>query len=283
MLVTGKEILQDAHKKGYAAPAFNVVNMEMLQAVIAAAEAEKSPVLVQTTEGALKYAGIGTLANMIRYAAQQSSVPVAFHLDHGTTYENAIACIENGWTSVMIDGSHHSLEENIALTKSVIDIAHAKGVSVEAELGRLGGVEDNIVVDKKDAMHTNPDEAKRFVEETNVDYLAIAIGTAHGKYAGVPKLDFDRLDTIKKLIDMPIVLHGASGVAEADITKAISLGVNKINIDTDLRVAYSDKVKEVFAKSPDEFDLRKFCGPARDAVQEACAAKMKLFNSSGKA
>ena len=283
MLVTGRELLQDAHKKGYAVPAFNVVNMEMLQAVIAAAEAEKSPVLVQTTEGGLKYAGMGYLSMMIRYAAENASVPVALHLDHGTTFETAIQCIRNGWTSVMIDGSHHSLEENIALTKSVVDVAHACGVSVEAELGRLGGVEDNIVVDEKDAMHTNPDEAKQFVEETNVDYLAIAIGTAHGKYKGVPVLDFERLATIKKMLDMPIVLHGASGVAEDDIKKAISLGVNKINIDTDLRVAFTDAVKGVFAKSPDEFDLRKICGPGRDAVQEACAAKMRLFGSSGKA
>jgi len=283
MLVTGREILQDAHKKGYASPAFNVVNMEMLQAVISAAEAEKSPVIVQTTEGALKYAGIGMLSKMIRYAVKCAKVPVAFHLDHGTTFETAVSCIRNGWTSVMIDGSHHSLEENIELTKSVVRVAHASGVSVEAELGRLGGVEDNIVVDEKDAMHTNPDEAKQFVAETNVDYLAIAIGTAHGKYAGVPKLDFDRLDTIKKMLDMPIVLHGASGVAEADITKAISLGINKINIDTDLRVAFTDKVKAVFAKTPDEFDLRKICGPARDAVEEVVAAKMRLFGSSGKA
>jgi len=283
MLVKGSEILQHAHKNGYAAPAFNVVNMEMLQAVIAAAEAEKAPVLVQTTEGALKYAGIGMLSTMIRYAATEAKVPIAFHLDHGTTFETAIQCIRNGWTSVMIDGSHHSLEENIELTKSVVDVAHACGVSVEAELGRLGGVEDNIVVDEKDAMHTNPDEAKQFVAETNVDYLAIAIGTAHGKYSGVPKLDFERLDTIKKLLNIPIVLHGASGVAEDDIKKAISLGVNKINIDTDLRVAFSDKVKDVFAKTPEEFDLRKICGPARESVQEAVTAKIRLFGASGKA
>jgi fructose-bisphosphate aldolase class II len=275
--------MQHAHKNKYAAPAFNVVNMEMLQAVIAAAEEENSPVVVQTTEGALKYAGIGTLSNMIRYAAENSTVPVAFHLDHGTTFETAIQCIRNGWTSVMIDGSHFSLEENIELTKSVVRVAHSCGVSVEAELGRLGGVEDNIVVDEKDAMHTNPDEAKQFVDETNVDYLAIAIGTAHGKYSGVPVLDFERLDTIKKLLNIPIVLHGASGIVDEDIKKAISLGVNKINIDTDLRVAYTDKVKEIFAKSPDEFDLRKYCGAGRDAVKEVVAAKMRLFGSSGKA
>jgi len=283
MLVTGNEILQDAHKKGYAVGAFNVVNMEMMQAVIAAAEAEKAPVLVQTTEGALKYSGIAMLSAMIRFAATEAKVPVAFHLDHGTTFEVAIQCIRNGWTSVMIDGSHHSLEENIALTKSVVDVAHACGVSVEAELGRLGGVEDNIVVDEKDAMYTNPAEAKQFVDETNVDYLAIAIGTAHGKYSGIPKLDFERLDTIKKMLNIPIVLHGASGVAEEDIKKAISLGVNKINIDTDLRVAFSDAAKAVFAKTPDEFDLRKICGPGRDAVQEVVAAKMRLFGASGKA
>ncbi|MEG2583514.1 MAG: class II fructose-1,6-bisphosphate aldolase, partial [Oscillospiraceae bacterium] len=243
MLVTGLEILKDAHKNGYAVGAFNVVNMEMLQAVIAAAEAEKSPVFIQTTEGALKYAGFGYLSAMITYAANNASVPVAFHLDHGGSFETAIKCVRNGWSSVMIDGSHLPLEGNIEVTKKVVEAAHFCGVSVEAELGRLGGIEDNISVDEKDARFTNPAEAKKFVDETGVDYLAIAIGTAHGKYKGVPKLDFERLDTIKKDLNMPIVLHGASGVDEESIKKAVSLGVNKINIDTDLRVAYTDATK----------------------------------------
>ncbi|MEG2670166.1 MAG: class II fructose-1,6-bisphosphate aldolase [Oscillospiraceae bacterium] len=272
-----------AHKNGYAVGAFNVVNMEMLQAVIAAAEAEKSPVFIQTTEGALKYAGFGYLSAMITYAANNASVPVAFHLDHGGSFETAIKCVRNGWSSVMIDGSHLPLEGNIEVTKKVVEAAHFCGVSVEAELGRLGGIEDNISVDEKDARFTNPAEAKKFVDETGVDYLAIAIGTAHGKYKGVPKLDFERLDTIKKDLNMPIVLHGASGVDEESIKKAVSLGVNKINIDTDLRVAYTDATKKMLGENPELFDLRKYIGASRDAVQAVAQAKMRLFSSNGKA
>ena len=183
----------------------------------------------------------------------------------------------------MIDGSHLSLEDNIALTAKVVESAHDVGVSVEAELGRLGGIEDNIKVDEKDAMYTDPEEAKRFVAETGVDYLAIAIGTAHGKYKGVPKLDFDRLDTIKKDLNMPIVLHGASGVSDESIKKAVSLGINKINIDTELRCAYTDKVREIFAADPELFDLRKYIGPARENVKAKVIEKIRLFGSNGKA
>ena len=283
MLVTGKQILDDANKNGYAVGAFNVVNMEMLQAVVTAAEEEKSPVFVQTTEGALSYAGYEYLSAMITYAANSVSVPVAFHLDHGGSYKTVMNCLRNGWSSVMIDGSHLSLEDNIALTAKVVESAHDVGVSVEAELGRLGGIEDNIKVDEKDAMYTDPEEAKRFVAETGVDYLAIAIGTAHGKYKGVPKLDFDRLDTIKKDLNMPIVLHGASGVSDESIKKAVSLGINKINIDTELRCAYTDKVREIFAADPELFDLRKYIGPARENVKAKVIEKIRLFGSNGKA
>lgn len=283
MLVTGKQILDDAHKNGYAVGAFNVVNMEMLQAVVTAAEEEKSPVFVQTTEGALSYAGYEYLSAMVTYAANSVSVPVAFHLDHGGSYKTVMNCLRNGWSSVMIDGSHLSLEDNIALTAKVVESAHDVGVSVEAELGRLGGIEDNIKVDEKDAMYTDPEEAKKFVAETGVDYLAIAIGTAHGKYKGVPKLDFDRLDTIKKDLNMPIVLHGASGVSDESIKKAVSLGINKINIDTELRCAYTDKVREIFAADPELFDLRKYIGPARENVKAKVIEKIRLFGSNGKA
>lgn len=283
MLVTGKEILDDAHKNGYAVGAFNVVNMEMLQAVVNAAEEEKAPVFVQTTEGALSYAGYEYLSAMITYAANSVSVPVAFHLDHGGSFETAVRCIRNGWTSVMIDGSHFPLEGNIEVTKKVVEAAHFCGVSVEAELGRLGGIEDNISVDEKDAMFTDPKEARRFVDETGVDYLAIAIGTAHGKYKGTPKLDFDRLDTIKKDLNMPIVLHGASGVGSDDIKKAVSLGVNKINIDTELRCAYTDEIREIFAKDAELFDLRKYIGPARENVKKKVIEKIRLFGANGKA
>lgn len=283
MLVTGKEILQHAHQNGYAVGAFNVNNMEIVQAVISAAEQEKSPVIIQTSEGAIKYAGIDYLSAMVTLAARKASVPVALHLDHGTSYSTIINCIRNGWTSVMIDGSHHPLEENIAVTSEIVKVAHAVNVSVEAELGRLSGIEDNISVDEKDAIYTNPDEAVKFVKETGLDYLAIAIGTAHGKYKGVPKLDFERLDTIKKLVDIPLVLHGASGIGEGDLKKAISLGINKINIDTDIRQAFTDSVTSVIKNNPEEFDPRKICGPARDAMKQVVVNKMRIFGCSGKA
>jgi len=283
MLVTGKEILDKAHKEGYAVGAFNINNMEILQAIIAAAEEERSPVIIQTSEGAIKYAGIDYLSTMVHLAAKKATVPVALHLDHGTTYETIISCIANGYTSVMIDGSHHPLEENIAVTNEIVKVAHAAGISVEAELGRLGGVEDNIRVDEKDARYTNPDEAVKFVQETGVDSLAIAIGTAHGKYKGKPELDFERLATIKKLLNMPIVLHGASGVSDEDIKKAVSLGINKINIDTDIRVAFTEGVKSVILNKPEEYDPRKICGPAKEEMKKVVKAKMKLFGCSGRA
>lgn len=283
MLVTGKSILDKANEGGYAVGAFNVNNMEILQAVIAAAEAEKSPVIIQTSEGAIKYAGADYLSAMVTLAARKASVPVALHLDHGTTYETIISCIRNGWTSIMFDGSHYPLAENIEHTNEFIKIAHAVGVSVEAELGRLGGIEDNISVDEKDARLTSPKEAVEFVEKTGVDYLAIAIGTAHGKYKGEPKLDFDRLKEIKGLLNMPIVLHGASGVPEESIITAVKYGINKINIDTDVRQAFTDGIHKVFNDTPGEFDPRKICGPAREAMQAVVQQKMRMFGCSGKA
>lgn len=283
MLVTGKEILDHAHKNGYAVGAFNFVNMEMLQAILAAAEEEKAPVFVQTSEGALSYAGVGMLSAMVHQLASEVSVPVALHLDHGGSFEVAVKCIRNGWSSVMIDGSHHPLEGNIEVSRRVVDVAHASGVSVEAELGRLGGIEDNICVDEKDAMYTNPAEAKQFVTESGVDYLAIAIGTAHGKYKGIPKLDFDRLNTIKQDLNMPLVLHGASGVDEESIKEAVSLGINKINIDTELRCAYTDKLRACLAEDTEVFDLRKYIKPAREDVKAKVIEKIRLFGSNGKA
>lgn len=284
MLVTGKQILDEANKGGYAVGAFNFSNMEILHAIIDAAEQENAPVIVQTSEGAISYAGHACLAAMAKEAANRAKVPVALNLDHGTTYKTIIQCITNGWTSIMVDGSHHPLEENIKVTKEIVDICHAADISTEAELGRLSGIEDNISVSDKDAIYTNPDEAVRFVEETGVDYLAIAIGTAHGKYKGVPKLDFDRLDTIKKLLpNTPIVLHGSSGIPEEDIKKAVSLGVNKINIDTDIRLAFTDAVRKTIVEKPEEFDPRKILGPSKKAMTEVVAEKIRMFGSSGKA
>ncbi|WP_025640764.1 class II fructose-1,6-bisphosphate aldolase [Schnuerera ultunensis] len=283
MLVTGIEILQDAHKNNYAVGAFNVNNMEIVQAIIEAAEETNSPVILQASQGGLKYAGVEYIAALGKLAAEKAKVPVALHLDHGTDFDQVMLCIRHGFSSVMIDGSRFELEGNIAITKKVIEVAHAVGVSVEAELGKIGGTEDDIVVDERDATFTDPKEAKKFVEETNVDYLAIAVGTAHGVYKGEPKLDFERIKTIKEMVNIPLVLHGSSGVPKEAIEKAVSLGINKINIDTDLRMAFSNAIKDFLKENPDNIDPRKILGPAKEAMKEIIKEKMELFGSAGRA
>jgi fructose-bisphosphate aldolase class II len=282
MLVTGIEILQDAHKNNYAVGAFNVNNMEIVQAIIEAAEETNSPVILQASQGGLKYAGVEYIAELGKLAARNAKVPVALHLDHGTDFDQVMLCIRHGFSSVMIDGSKYELEENIAITNKVIEVAHAVGVSVEAELGKIGGTEDDIVVDERDATFTDPNEAKKFVDETGVDYLAIAVGTAHGVYKGEPRLDFDRIKTIKDILNIPLVLHGSSGVPKEAIEKAVSLGINKINIDTDLRVAFSSAIKDFLKENPDNIDPRKILGPAKEAMKEVIKEKMELFGSVGR-
>ena len=283
MLLTGKELLLDAQKNKYAVGAFNVNNMEIIQAIIDAAEETNSPVILQASQGGIKYAGIEYIANLGKLAGRNSKVPVALHLDHGTDFDQVMLCIRHGFTSVMIDGSRFPLEENIAITKKVVDIAHAVGVTVEAELGKIGGTEDHITVSEKDATFTDPLEAKRFVEETGVDYLAIAVGTAHGVYKGEPKLDYDRIKAIRELVDIPLVLHGSSGVPAESLKKAISLGISKINIDTDIRAAFAGAVKEFVVNHPDEIDPRKILGPATKAMKEVIMEKMEIFSSVGRA
>ncbi len=283
MLVTGIEILQDAHKNNYAVGAFNVNNMEIVQAIIEAAEETNSPVILQASQGGLKYAGVEYIAELGKLAARNAKVPVALHLDHGTDFDQVMLCIRHGFSSVMIDGSKYELEENIAITNKVIEVAHAVGVSVEAELGKIGGTEDDIVVDERDATFTDPNEAKKFVDETGVDYLAIAVGTAHGVYKGEPRLDFDRIKTIKDILNIPLVLHGSSGVPKEAIEKAVSLGINKINIDTDLRVAFSSAIKDFLKENPDNIDPRKILGPAKEAMKEVIKEKVELFGSVGRA
>ena len=282
-LVPITELLQKAKKEGYAVGAFNCNNMEIVQAIIAAAEAEKSPVIMQASQGAIKYAGLDYITIMAKEAAENASVPVALHIDHGTSFNQVMQCIRSGFSSVMIDGSKLPLDENIALTKKVIDVAHAVGVSVEAELGKIGGTEDDIHVDEKDALFTNPEEAKTFVEQTGVDALAIAIGTAHGQYKGTPELDFARLEKIAALIDTPIVLHGSSGVPDEAIRKAIKLGVAKVNIDTNIREAFVSAMRDVLNADAKEIDPRKVLGPARDAAIEIIREKIRVFGSSNKA
>lgn len=282
-LVSVSQLLQKADREGYAVGAFNCNNMEIVQAIVKAAEAEKSPVIIQASQGAIKYAGLKYIVKLVEVAANSVSVPVALHLDHGTSFDQVVKCIRYGFSSVMIDASKKPLEENIALTNKVLDIARPLGISVEAELGKIGGTEDDIVVSEKEAMLTNPQEAKAFVEATGVDALAIAIGTAHGPYKGKPELDFDRLKTIKELVKTPIVLHGSSGVPDEDIQKAIQLGVRKVNIDTNIRQAFMKGVKDVLAKNPEEIDPRKVLGPARDEMTEIVREKIRVFGSSGKA
>ena len=208
---------------------------------------------------------------------------MALHLDHGTSFDQVIQCIGNGFTSVMIDWSKHPLEENIAVTKQILAVANPLGISVEAELGKIGGTEDNVTVSEREATFTDPDEAARFVEETGIRSLAVAIGTAHGQYKGVPKLDFDRLTEIKNRVNIPLVLHGSSGVPDEALREAVKRGVRKINIDTNLREAFTDGVREVLAEKPNEIDPRKILGPAREKMADRVAEKIRIFGSNGKA
>jgi fructose-bisphosphate aldolase class II len=305
MLVTNKELLSKAKREAYAVGAFNIQNLESLLAIVEAAVEEKSPVIIAITPSAIKYGGLSYLSKMVKTAAESAPIPMSLHLDHGEDFETISRCIEAGFTSVMIDGSFLKFEENIAITKRVVDFAHSKGVSVEAELGRLAGVEEK-TVEEKEAVLTDPEAAKEFVERTGVDALAVAIGTSHGayKFKGEPKLDFERLKSISEKVNVPLVLHGASsvpqwiiekaqkygaelagakGIPEDHIKKAISLGITKINIDTDLRLAFTATIREVLTKTPKEFDPRKILGPAKEAMKEVVKGKMRLFGSSGKA
>jgi fructose-bisphosphate aldolase class II len=305
VLVTNKDLLVPARRKAYAVGAFNINNLETLLAVSEAATEEKSPAIVAVTPSAIKYGGLSYLAGIVETAAQSSPVPMSLHLDHGEDVEMVSKCISAGFTSVMIDGSHLKFEENVALTKRVVDLAHPKGISVEAELGRLGGVEEK-TVEEKDAILTDPNAAKEFVDRTGVDALAVAVGTSHGayKFKAEPRLDFERLKTISKKVELPLVLHGASsvpawiiekavkygaqlegakGIPEEHIKKAISLGIAKVNIDTDLRLAFTAAVRELLTNSPKEFDPRKILGPSKEAMKEVIKGKMHMFGSSGKA
>lgn len=281
--VSMKELLLDAQKNGYAIGAFNCNNMEIVQGIVAAAEAERSPVIIQASQGAIKYAGINYIVGLSKIAAQSVKVPVVLHLDHGTSFEQCVECIKNGFSSVMFDGSQLPLADNIAITKKVVAVAQPLGLTVEAELGKIGGTEDDITVSEREALFTDPAEAEVFCKETAVDALAVAIGTAHGQYKGTPQLDFERLKEIVKRVSIPIVLHGSSGVPDEDIRKAISLGVCKVNIDTNIREAFVTAARQVLVADAAEIDPRKALGPAREAAIEIIREKIRLFGSSGKA
>jgi len=280
-LVPVAELLAQAEAGGYAVGAFNANNMEIVQAIAIAAEKERAPVIMQASQGAIKYAGLDYIIGLVKIAAENTRVPIALHLDHGTSFEQVVRCIRGGFSSVMYDGSALPLEDNIRITRKVLEIARPIGVSVEAELGKIGGTEDDISV--KESLFTDPGEAEIFVRETGVDALAIAIGTAHGQYKGEPKLDFARLEEIRKRVKVPIVLHGSSGVPDESITRAISLGVRKVNIDTNIREAFVFRLREEINRNPEEIDPRKLLGPGRDAAVELIREKIRLFGSAGKA
>ena len=276
-------LLRAAQSGRYAVGAFNYNNLEILQAIVQAAEAERAPVILQATPGAIRYAGLDYLAALARTAAAKATVPLALHLDHGTDPGLVAQCVQAGFSSVMIDGSKLPLAKNIALTRQVVETARRAGVSVEAELGKISGTEDEITVAEQEALFTDPEEARHFVAETGVDALAVAVGTAHGVYRGEPKLDFERLSRIRALVPVPLVLHGSSGVPGDAIREAIARGVQKINIDTDLRLALIGTVRQVLTEKPAEIDPRKVLGPAREAVLAVVRKKIRLFGSAGKA
>lgn len=308
-LVTTKDMFEKSMKDGFAIGAFNVNNMEIIQAIVDAADEANSPVILQASASAIKYAGINYLIKMVEAATEvHPNVPIAIHLDHGPDFDTCKMCIDAGFTSVMIDGSKYDFEENIRVTKEVVDYAHSKGVVVEAELGKLAGIEDEVNVDSKDAMYTDPEQAEEFVRRTGCDSLAIAIGTSHGayKFKGEAKLRFDILKEIKERIpNTPIVLHGASsiipelvemcntyggnipgakGVPDEILLEAGKLGVSKINVDTDLRLAMTGAIRKAFAEDPSAFDPRKYLSPARDLIEQTVAHKIKnVFCSSNKA
>ena len=281
-LVTLKDVLAPAEQGGYAVGAFNANNMEIVQAIVEAAAEERSPVILQASQGAINYAGLDYIVALVQTAARGVDIPVVLHLDHGTDFLQVMRCIRAGFSSVMFDGSRLQLEENIRITRHVVEIGRAVGVSVEAELGKIGGTEDHISVSERDVLFTDPLEAQRFVEQTGVDALAVAIGTAHGPYKGRPELDFPRLKLIRELSGASIVMHGASGVPDEDVRQGIALGVRKINIDTDLRQSFVVALQGYLAANPDNIDPRKALAPAKAAMKEIVRQKIRLFGSAGK-
>lgn len=302
MLVNLNKILPKAREHRYAVGAFNTSNLEITQAIISASEALKAPVIVATSEKAIRYAGIESISEMVIRMAKRVKIPVVLHLDHGKSYELCRECIKHGYTSVMIDASHLPFAENVKLTRKVVRYAHAKRVTCEAEIGRLAGIEDDVSVDKDQALYTNPDEAKRFAEETECDALAVAIGTSHGayKFKGKPKLRIDILKEIAYMVRVPLVLHGASGVKskwidrvnkyggamehargvpDELIRKAVKNGIAKINTDTDLRIAFTAGVREYLKENPADFDPRKITGHARDLIIEVVKDRIQVFGT----
>lgn len=279
--VTTREMLQKADREGYAVGAFNVENMEMVMAVIRAAEEMDAPAILQTTPSTVKYAGLPLYYANVQTAACKAKVPIALHLDHGDSFELASRAYRIGYTSIMIDGSKLSFEENIALTRAVTAMCHSGEIPVEAELGKVGGKEDDL--ECNDPGYTVPEDARQFAEKTNVDFLAVAIGTAHGIYKGEPKLDLERLSEIRSLVSIPLVLHGASGVPDDTVKECIRRGISKVNFATELRIAYSNGVKQFLKENPDAFDPKKYGAEGMKLVTELVCEKIRVCGSDGRA
>ena len=280
-LVTSKDMLVKAKAGGYAVGAFNGENLEMIQAIIAAAEEVQAPVIVQTTSSTIRYASPAIYAGIVKGIAEKASVPVALHLDHGNSYELAVECVNHGYSSIMIDGSHGTFEENVAITNQVIHYCRERGIPVEAELGKVGGKEDDVIAEND--MNTDVDEAVEFYRQTQVDFLAIAIGTAHGFYHGTPHLNKERINEIAARLPIPLVLHGTSGIADEEVADCVRRGMCKVNYATELRDTYTKAVKEVLASDEHVFDPKVYGKAAREAVKQVVMSHMKNIGSDGKA
>lgn len=282
-LISSTPLLETARGGGYCVGAFNVHTLEMLQAVVEAAEETQSPLIIQSTVGTVKHLGPDYIAKAAMVASERSSVPIALHLDHCSDFNIIMQCIRAGYTSVMIDASHETFDVNVEMTRKVVEAANAVGINVEAELGRVGGVEDDIVVDDQHAMLADPDECQRFVELTGVHTLAPAIGTAHGIYKGEPNIDFERIRKIAAKVSVPLVLHGGSGIPDEQVRRCVAEGMSKMNVATELRIVFSNAIKDVFDHNPEENDPRKYMVPAKQALKAAAIEKMRLCGSFGKA
>ena len=283
-LVSMKEMLNKAKAEGYAVGQFNLNNLEFTQAILQAAEAEKSPVILGVSEGAARYmSGFKTVVKMVEGLMEdlKITVPVAIHLDHGSSFDKCKEAIDAGFTSVMIDASHHPFEENIEITTKVVEYAHSKGVSVEAELGTVGGQEDDVVAEG--VIYADPKECQELVKRTGIDCLAPALGSVHGPYKGEPNLGFAEMEEIGKITGLPLVLHGGTGIPTKDIQRSVSLGTAKINVNTENQIESAKAVRETLAAKPNEYDPRKYLGPARDAIKATVIGKMREFGSSGRA
>lgn len=285
--VTTKEMLKKAQKGRYAVGAFNANNMEIIQAIIETAEEENAPVILQASQGAIKYAGLDSIVAMVKVMAEKVKIPVALHLDHGTDYNQNIKCLRAGFTSLMYDGSKLSFDENVEMTKKVVEMAHACDIPVEAELGQIGKMGDSdepgVALEKVKESMAVPEEAVKFVELTEIDFLAAAVGTIHGCRTPFAKLDIPRIEKIRELTGVPLVLHGASGANDEEIRKGIAAGICKINIDTRIRMQFTEKIREIIKTNPQEIDPRKILGPAKEAAKEIIRNRIRAFGSNGKA